>query len=300
MSYSSVYLEPLIEISEIITIHYFEYGCDFSFPGEAHDFWEFLCVDKGEIEVLAGQRHHILTRGDIIFHEPDEFHGLTANHRIAPNLVVIAFRCDSPAMNSFRKRIFATDQQEREFLAKIIAEAKAVFRDPLDDPYQTHMTKKEDAPTGALQIIKLYLELMLLHQLRRLGRQGPVSAKEEVIRRKQDAREYHQVISYLDKHLSCQLTLEQIARETMMGRSRLQQLIRRYHDCGVIDLFARLKIERARQLIRENRMNFTEISDVLGYSSIHYFSRQFKKLTGMTPSEYSSSIKGIAEGNQLR
>ena len=42
-------------------------------------------------------------------------------------------------------------------------------------------------------------------------------------------------------------------------------------------------------------MNFTQIADALGYTSIHYFSRQFKKITGMTPSEYASSIKVLAE-----
>ena len=34
--------------------------CDFSFPGESHDFWEFLCVDKGEVNVLAGEKFHAL------------------------------------------------------------------------------------------------------------------------------------------------------------------------------------------------------------------------------------------------
>ena len=42
-------------------------------------------------------------------------------------------------------------------------------------------------------------------------------------------------------------------------------------------------------------MNFTQISEKLGYTSIHYFSRQFKKVTGMTPSEYASSIKAMAD-----
>ena len=49
-----------------------------------------------------------------------------------------------------------------------------------------------------------------------------------------------------------------------------------------IEFFSRMKIDFAKQLIRENDMNFTQISDFLGYSSIHYFSRQFKKLSGMT------------------
>lgn len=35
----------------------------------------------------------------------------------------------------------------------------------------------------------------------------------------------------------------------------------------------------------------------LGYQSVQYFSRQFKNLTGMTPTEYSSSIKALAENS---
>jgi YesN/AraC family two-component response regulator len=48
--------------------------------------------------------------------------------------------------------------------------------------------------------------------------------------------------------------------------------------------------------MRERHMNFTGIADYLGYKSIHYFSRQFKKITNMTPSEYVASVKGMSEG----
>ena len=58
-----------------------------------------------------------------------------------------------------------------------------------------------------------------------------------------------------------------------------------------------MKVNAAKQLIRTNKMNFTQISEQLGYTSIHYFSRQFKKVTGMTPSEYASSIKAMADGD---
>ena len=71
-------------------------------------------------------------------------------------------------------------------------------------------------------------------------------------------------------------------------------------EAGVIEFFTRMKIDFAKQLIRENDMNFTQISDFLGYSSIHYFSRQFKKLSGMTPTEYATSIKAISERPQIR
>ena len=62
-----------------------------------------------------------------------------------------------------------------------------------------------------------------------------------------------------------------------------------------IHYFSYLKIEEAKQMIRQEQANFTESSDALGYTSIHYFSRQFKTFTGMSPSEYALSIKALSE-----
>ncbi|MNK45746.1 DNA-binding transcriptional regulator MelR [compost metagenome] len=46
------------------------------------------------------------------------------------------------------------------------------------------------------------------------------------------------------------------------------------------------KIERAKELMLYNEMNFTEISYKLNYSSVAHFSNQFKKITGLSPSFY--------------
>ena len=54
-----------------------------------------------------------------------------------------------------------------------------------------------------------------------------------------------------------------------------------------------LKIEKAKDMIRLHHDNFTQISEKLGYNSIHYFSRQFKKVTGLTPTEYALSIQAL-------
>ena len=42
MPFKSLELIEDVKIDSIITIHYFEYMSDYSFPGEHHDFWEFL------------------------------------------------------------------------------------------------------------------------------------------------------------------------------------------------------------------------------------------------------------------
>ena len=48
-----------------------------------------------------------------------------------------------------------------------------------------------------------------------------------------------------------------------------------------------MKITRAKLFIRENDYNFTQIALLLGYDSIHSFSRQFKAVEGMSPREYA-------------
>ena len=46
MSYVKVALNESISVDCLYTIHYFEYTNNFYFSGEAHDFWEFIYVDK--------------------------------------------------------------------------------------------------------------------------------------------------------------------------------------------------------------------------------------------------------------
>ena len=97
MEYKSTVLRTSAVVRKVISIHYFEYMSNFSFPGESHDFWEFVCVDKGVIDVMAGEKRVPLKRGNIIFHKPGEFHNIITNGEVAPNLVVLDLSVIPPA-----------------------------------------------------------------------------------------------------------------------------------------------------------------------------------------------------------
>lgn len=295
MDYVSFELEEDIHINCIYTVHYFEYASDFHFSGERHNFWEFQCVDKGRAEVKTDDGVHILSTGQVIFHKPDEFHTLTALGNSAPNIVVVSFSCNSPCMKFFEKKILNISDAERNLMGMIIAEARRCISSPLDDPYTQKMEKKDDCLFGSQQLIRLYLEQMLIQMIRRYSFPHITLPLSKFHSSRTDSASYNKVLLYLEEHIRETITIQQICHDNLIGRSQLQKIIREQHHCGVIDFFTQMKIELAKQLIRENQMNFTQISEFLGYSSIHYFSRQFKKITGMTPSEYTSSIKALSE-----
>ena len=295
INYQTTELKSVIEIENIISIHYFEYMSDFTFEGESHDFWEFLCVDKGTVNVIAGDTEHTLNHGDIIFHKPNEFHNVTANGVVAPNLVVIAFTCHSPAMTFFEQRILNISERERELFGLLIKEARNAFTNRLDNPYAAYLERNKESKFGSEQLIKMYLQILLIQLKRTYEKDVVKPILPKSTRQRSEQELFHNLVSYMEDHLQDHLTIEQICRDNLIGRALVQKLFHDYTDSGVIDYYSNMKITAAKQLIRNKKMNFTQISEELGYTSIHYFSRQFKAITGMTPSEYASSIKLLSE-----
>ena len=297
MAYKSVVLEDSVTINRIISVHYFQYMSDFSFPGESHDFWELVCVDRGEIDALAGDRRLTLKKGNILFHKPNEFHNVLTNGKVSPSLVVIGFECHSPAIKSFEDQLMSVQDTEKELMAQIIVEARNTFSGRLDDPYQEELIFNSEPLTfGSAQLISHYLEQLMIHLYRRYFSYSlPVRSSRFLAEASSGNDTYNRIVRYREEHLGERMTIDRICRDNLVGRSQLQKLFRDTKGCGVIEFFSMMKIDTAKQMIRDNQLNFTQIADRLGYNSIHYFSRQFKQITTMTPSEYATSIRLLSE-----
>lgn len=306
MTYVKTKLEKDIAVDSIITIHYFEYMKDFIFHGESHDFWEFLYVDKGSVLVQAGDSKFRLNTGDIIFHEPNEFHAMRSVGNESPNLVVMSFTSVSSAMDLFRRKSFTLTMEERTIISAILNAAREAFTTPLHIPSVEQVKLNRQAAFGAQQFVQLYLELFLLTVGRRLySRDSRPAAVDQVQEQifpvgRPDARNryVHEIISYMQFHICEQLTLNQLCEHFSLSRSALTKLFHQEMGCGPMKYFSDLKIDRSKEMIRDGSWNLTEIAGFLSYSSLSYFSKQFKKATGMSPMEYATSVKGIS--NALR
>ena len=198
-------------------------------------------------------------------------------------------------MKFFEKKLLKLSDSVRNLMGMLIAEARRCIKTPLDDPYTEKMEKKEDFLFGSQQLIRIYLEQMLIYMIRRNSSPPMTVPVSQFVNLKNNSAVYKRVIAYMEDHIRENITLCDLCHDNMIGRSQLQKIFQEQHQCGAMDFFSRLKIAYARQLIRENQMNFTQISEFLGYSSIHYFSRQFKKISGITPTEYITSIKALSE-----
>lgn len=292
--YQSTHLNESISIHDIITIHYFEFARDYVFHGERHNFWEFLYVDKGEVEVMADTQGYRIVHGDIVFHKPNEFHSVWANGRIAPNIVVISFECHSNTMSFFENKILKLSTFQRNLLGDIIKEARSAFTTNLAKQY-LKLDKSNQAVFASEQLIKIYLEMLLIQLVRDNVLVENKDRLSPVTKERMEEDIVMQITAFLNENLRHNFSFEDICLHFYVGKTYLKTLFKSRTGMGVISYFRRLKIDEAKRLIREGNHNFTEISQFLGYNSIHYFSRVFKNCTHMSPTEYALSIKVKAE-----
>ncbi|MEG1753785.1 MAG: AraC family transcriptional regulator [Christensenella sp.] len=291
VQYEKYFLNNEISVESIFTIHYFEHPKDYCFEGEIHDFWEFIYVDKGKLSVRSGDRELLLSQGEIVFHKPMEFHNARALGNDSPNLIVISFACSSPIMSFFEDKCFTASKEEKLLLISIIREAQKVFYYGDNDPYLSKLVRKIDTPFAAEQVVRIVLERFLIEVVRSESVADGKKHKNEASLCETKAKfEVEDIIEYLNNNLSKRLTLEQISKDFFLSRSYLQTIFKKHTGVSIMDYYAKLRIDKAKTYIREGKSNFTEISEQLGYTSIYHFSRKFKEIAGMTPSEYSLSI----------
>ncbi len=291
MTYENITLKKELDINNIDFLHHLELANGFSFPEEPHDCWEFLYVSKGTVKATSGPVTHTLYKDDILFHPPGETHRMQSNGMPVPSLVIIGFQCSSPAMDYFRGKKLTVVPTERALIGHLVEEAHIL---PLPSPDHPGYQKTASAfhtaiPFGAEQMIFLYLQQLLLQLIRRSSADSTFLSTPSSGRRHEEEELFYQIIAYMEDRLCEHLSIPQICRDNLISRSLLQQLFHDYTGSGAIDCFSLMKINAAKQLILHGQLNLTQIADYLGYSSIHYFSRQFKKLTGMSPSKYAAS-----------
>ncbi len=284
-------IENLLVVSRIVTIHYFEFHKDFKSPSESHDFWELVYATKGDVICGADGNEVILKEGEMLFHKPLEAHTLRADGQRAPNVFIISFECKSEAIRFFENRKLAVDKSLLRFIFAIIEESKKTFDLPYSDPA---LKKMELLPTPALggrQLIKNYLEILLISLMRA---ETEAERPEAVFLPQEEYDELisSQVIAYMQEHIDEKLTVEQLCAPLHYNRSYIFRQFKKSTGYSLMSYFTKLKIEKAKRLLRETDRSVTEIASLLSFENANYFTKSFKKLTGYSPSTYRKIRRG--------
>lgn len=104
-------------------------------------------------------------------------------------------------------------------------------------------------------------------------------------------RQCAKVRQYIDLHFKEALTLDQLAEEGHMNKYYLSHSFKREYGVSPINYMVSRRIEESKYLLAETDLSLSQISQLLGFSSLSYFSQVFRKTQAVTPMEYRQRVK---------
>jgi len=93
-------------------------------------------------------------------------------------------------------------------------------------------------------------------------------------------------IELMRGHLNARMSVAELARHVSLSPSRYAHLFRRFTGTGPLAFFTRLKIQQACHWLATGEEAVGQVADHLGFDDPLYFSRAFRRIVGMSPSEY--------------
>jgi AraC-like DNA-binding protein len=277
-------LARTFNVTSAITILCYELSPNYSNEGERHNFWEMIYIDRGHVIIQNDVDSFVLHQGELMFHKPNSFHKVACDGSNSSSVFIISFDCKSPAMKLLVGRIFAITNHQTKIIKRLIDECLGTFA-----LSEYPLTKLEAAPIGGAQLVKNYLEELLIFLARDEGisNHHPDSIPERMHNVDNLAQKIEE---YLSLHLRGKVSLDEISARFHYGKSSLCDIFKRTYGETIINYHTKLKVEAAKRHIFEKKMTISEVAEHLGFESPEYFSRTFKKITGISPRAFRTSL----------
>ena len=142
--------------------------------------------------------------------------------------------------------------------------------------------------TGYEDVCQAYMEILIIRLMRNTALGIPT--KPQAI---STNRQCAAVRRYIDLHFKESLTLEQLAEEAHMNKYYLSHSFKREYGVSPINYMISKRLEESKYLLAETDLSLSQIAQLLGFSSLSYFSQVFHRTQGITPKEYRQNQKTL-------
>ena len=275
----------VIEVKELIALEYLDFEGKYKNYSERHDFWELCFVENGDITVSKDGETVTLTENELLLIPPECLHSYLSQSGNAARAFVICFESSSSALKALGGMNFALESRLQACMKDIIEESSGTFKMNEDE----HLEVLKDPNFGGQQAIIIQLEYLFIRLLRVFS-----SRKNSSVVFLDRDNFYSDlskiVLSFFEKHIREELTLDDVCKRMSYSRSFLCKTFKKQTGETLMGCFSRMRIEEAARLLEQTDWSVATVASYLGFSEAKYFGALFKKYTGVSPSGYRKNM----------
>lgn len=269
-----------VKITKIYSFFKETFYPDYSFSGEAHNFWECVYVVSGTVCVSADERIYDMKAGEMIFHKPMELHKFHVTGNESAELIIFGFAMEGSLCRFFKDKVVDLNSGQKDIMENMIsyAEKHRIELNPIEKRMtlvRMYLLPFDEVPTYS-QTVADYMRLLFL-SVAEEGKTFDASDSKESLT-------FKKAVEYMNSTICENISVKDIADFINASESSLKRLFKQYAGMGVHKYFLLLKLKWAASMIAEG-LSVTEVSDKLDFSSQGYFTTVFKREMGYLPSE---------------
>ena len=249
-----------------------------------HDFYELMIIAKGQATHTVNGKEYPLLPGDIYMIRPGVKHAYHCEEGMAEINVLfdwdkldINLR-DLTAIPGFHA-LFSIEpamRKQTDFAARLRLGPEKLRR-ALDLVADLDQELAQEEPGYQCRAIALFTELIIY-----LAR----SYSESENLKAQEIQRIAGAVSTIETRLDQPLTVEELAKKAHCTTKQLREIFNSAYGVSPLAYLTRVRVARAGDLLKETDRPVTDIAFDCGFSDSNYFSRTFKKETGLSPREF--------------
>ena len=258
-------------VENIVAYYYVVKGPNYIFPGETHYLYELTYVDNGILETTIQDTTYTINANQCIFYGPGQSHNQVVAGTESCSYLTVIFEASGIDNSKLLNKIFNINKETKSIIENFVRNTNN------DNPYSEDM-------------LIVSLNDLLLKLLQSTAQHKTQDKINIPITQHFQTTFLEEIVTYIHENIYRPLTVEAISQEFSISRTYLQRIFNENLHTTPKAYINDIKLARSKILIKKGQHSFSEIADMLCYSSIHYFSRIFSAKFGVTPSEYAKKI----------
>lgn len=260
--------------AKLLNVASSRYGGDWHSVPHTHNHMELFFIVGGKGQFLINDQLHPVDANNLVIINPNILHTeVSLNAQPLEYIVLGVEGVELAANNTSDVPFNILDRHES-------VEISGCLRNILREMEQKN--------TGYEDVCQAYMEILIIRLMRTTALAVP-SEPQAISTNRQCAA----VRRFIDLHFKEPLTLEQLAEEGHMNKYYLSHAFKREYGISPINYMISRRIEESKYLLAETDLSMSQIAQLLGFSSLSYFSQVFRRSQEISPKEYRSSQRSM-------
>ena len=233
-----------------------------------HNYWEFLIVLSGEYKHTINGKEEIIKRGQVIVIRPEDYHMLVQISKSASHLNIMV-KCEAveKMARSFSDAFYEKLLQNTSYIS---------MSDVNINRIETYCLLYNNSDEQKQHLIMHFVTNLIL-----------ISVIDQLYNVVDDKPKWLlDLIAQMHRQENVSWTVSDVVSYSNFSHVHLIREFKKYFNCSIVEYLRQVKISFATDYLKHSNLSISEISTLLGFSSVSHLNHIFKETTGKTPLQY--------------